>query len=122
VLLTGDLESPGLEDVLAEEPLDADVVLAPHHGSPRSNPGKFADWCTPEHVVISGSKPLGDEAVIESVKDSFRLRGAEIYHTAEDGCVRVKIDDRGIRIQTTRPHVRAANSASKPGAKFLQPD
>jgi competence protein ComEC len=39
ILLTGDLESPGLEDVLAEEPLDCDVVLAPHHGSPRSSPG-----------------------------------------------------------------------------------
>ncbi|HEY2411931.1 MAG TPA: ComEC/Rec2 family competence protein [Pirellulaceae bacterium] len=122
VLLTGDLESPGLDDVLAEEPLDADVVLAPHHGSPRSNPGRFADWCRPEHVVISGSKPLGDEAVIESVKDSFRLRGAEVYHTAEDGCVRVEIGPKEIAIQTTRPHVRAASSAAKPNAKFLQPD
>jgi competence protein ComEC len=122
VLLTGDLESPGLDDVLAEEPLDADVVLAPHHGSPRSNPGKFADWCSPEHVVISGSKPLGDEAVIESVKDSFRLRGAEVYHTAEDGCIRVEIGSKGIGIQTTRPHVRAANTAAKPSAQFVQPD
>lgn len=39
VLLTGDLESPGLEDLLAEEPLDCDLILAPHHGSPRSHPG-----------------------------------------------------------------------------------
>jgi len=39
VLLTGDLESPGLDDLLAEEPLDCDLILAPHHGSPRSNPG-----------------------------------------------------------------------------------
>jgi competence protein ComEC len=122
VLLTGDLESPGLDDVLAEEPLDADVVLAPHHGSPRSNPGKFADWCSPEHVVISGSKPLGDEAVIESVKNSFRLRGAEVFHTAEDGCVRVEIGLRGIAIQTTRPHVRAAAFSTKLNSKFLQPD
>jgi competence protein ComEC len=122
VLLTGDLESPGLDDVLAEDPLDADVVLAPHHGSPRSNPGKFADWCSPEYVVVSGSKPLGDEAVIESVKDSFRLRGAEVFHTAEDGCVRVEIGIHGIVIQTTRPHVRAAVVAARSGAKFVQPD
>jgi competence protein ComEC len=33
LLLTGDLESPGLDDVLAEEPYDCDVLLAPHHGS-----------------------------------------------------------------------------------------
>jgi len=38
VLLTGDLEQPGLDDLIAEEPLDCDVVLAPHHGSAFSDP------------------------------------------------------------------------------------
>ncbi len=38
LLLTGDLESPGLEDVIAEEPFDCDVLLAPHHGSANSDP------------------------------------------------------------------------------------
>jgi len=107
ILLTGDLESPGLDDLLAEEPLDCDVVLAPHHGSPRSNPGKFADWSRPEHVVISGRRSLGDLATIESVKSSFRLRGAEVLHTAEDGCIRVESSRQGLSITTLRPHVRA---------------
>jgi competence protein ComEC len=39
IMLTGDLEWPGLDYLLDEEPIDCDVVLAPHHGSPRSNPG-----------------------------------------------------------------------------------
>jgi competence protein ComEC len=107
ILLTGDLESPGLDDVLAEEPLDCDVVLAPHHGSPRSNPGRFADWSRPEHVVISGRRGLGDAATIESVKNSFRLRGAEVFHTAEDGCIRVEASRLGVSVSTHRPHVRA---------------
>jgi competence protein ComEC len=38
VLLTGDLEPPGLSDVLAELPYDCDVTLAPHHGSAASDP------------------------------------------------------------------------------------
>ena len=38
LLLPGDLESPGLDELLAETPLDCDVVLAPHHGSMRSDP------------------------------------------------------------------------------------
>jgi competence protein ComEC len=42
VLLTGDLEPPGLAELLKNEPLDCDVILAPHHGSPRSNPGGTA--------------------------------------------------------------------------------
>ncbi|MEN6366932.1 MAG: ComEC/Rec2 family competence protein [Thermoguttaceae bacterium] len=37
ILLPGDLESPGLEQVLAEEPHRCDVLLAPHHGSRKSN-------------------------------------------------------------------------------------
>jgi competence protein ComEC len=107
VLLTGDLESPGLEDVLAEDPIDCDVVLAPHHGSPRSSPGQFADWCTPDFVVISGRRGIDDATAIESVKHSFRLRGAEVFHTAEDGCVSFEISSRGLSVASLRPHVRA---------------
>lgn len=119
ILLTGDLEPPGLDDVLAEDSPGYHVVSAPHHGSPRSNPGKFADWSQPRHVVVSGSIPLGDEATVASVNDSFRLRGAEVYHTAEDGCVRVEVDAKGTRVFTHRQHVRAS-PAGLPNAKFLQ--
>jgi len=42
LLLPGDLESPGIDDVMAEEPYDCDVLLAPHHGSRRSDPPGFA--------------------------------------------------------------------------------
>ncbi len=41
LLLTGDLETPGLEDVVAEAPLDCDVLLAPHHGSAASDPPRL---------------------------------------------------------------------------------
>jgi hypothetical protein len=74
------------------------------------HPGKFADWSRPEHVVISGSRSLGDLTTIESVKHSFRLRGAEVFHTAEDGCVRVEVSRRGLSIKSLRPHVRAMPS------------
>jgi len=119
LLLTGDLEPPGLQDVLAEEPLDCDLVLAPHHGSPRSDPGGFADWATPEFVVISGSRSLGDIPTIERVKDSFRIRGAEVLHTAEDGCIRVEVSAGGLAVTTFRPHVRAAPQPVS-GTNFLQ--
>ncbi len=104
ILLTGDLEPPGLEDVLAEEPLDCDAVLAPHHGSRRSDPTGFALWSTPEHVVVSGAWNAGDDADIEAVMDSYRARGAEVYHTAVAGCVRIELAASGIRVATFRPH------------------
>ena len=56
LLLTGDLESPGLDDVMAEEPYDCDVLLAPHHGSASSDPPGFAAWSTPEWTVVSGGR------------------------------------------------------------------
>jgi competence protein ComEC len=104
LLLTGDLEPPGLDDVLAEEPLDCDAVMAPHHGSRRSDPTGFALWSTPEHVVISGARNAEDEADIDAVMDSYRARGAEVYHTAQDGCVRIELGASGVRIATFRPH------------------
>jgi competence protein ComEC len=100
--------------LLAEEPLDCDCILAPHHGSPRSDPAGFAQWSTPEVVVISGGRNVEDIPTIERVKNSYRLRGAEVYHTAEDGCVQVKIDSAGqMLISTFRPHVRATSSMAE---------
>lgn len=103
LLLTGDLESPGLDDVLAEEPLDCDAILAPHHGSRRSDPTGFSLWSTPEIVVISGGRNVEDIPDIEAVKDSYRARGARVYHTAEDGCVRVELSAAGVSATTFRP-------------------
>ena len=54
ILLPGDLESPGLDDLLAEEPRRCDVLLAPHHGSRQSNSPELAKWCMPRCVIISG--------------------------------------------------------------------
>ena len=91
LLLPGDLEPPGLYDVLAELPLDTDALMAPHHGSTHSNPAGFAAWSTPEFVVISGG--LGREN--REVEAAFRDAGAEVFHTAHGGAVRVEIGKEG---------------------------
>ncbi len=99
ILLPGDLESPGLNDLLAEEPLQSDVVMAPHHGSARSNPQGFAAWSHPRYVVISG----GPGADTEAVKRAYRAAGAEVFHTAQQGAVRVVLEADGtIRAQSWR--------------------
>ena len=98
ILLPGDLESPGLEDLLDEPQLDCDVIMAPHHGSTRSNPVGFAKWSSPEYVVISGG--LGRDAT--PVKTAYELAGGRVYHTAEVGLVQVSIRDGSCRITTHR--------------------
>ncbi|MCE9527593.1 MAG: ComEC/Rec2 family competence protein [Planctomycetales bacterium] len=106
ILLPGDLESPGLEDLMAEEPLDCDVLMAPHHGSRRSDPAGFALWSKPEFVLFSGDRNVEDIPDIEMVKDSYRARGAEVYHTAEDGSVCFELTRSGVKVQSHRPHNR----------------
>jgi competence protein ComEC len=94
LLLPGDLESPGLEDVMAELPYDCDVLLAPHHGSRRSDPPGFAAWSTPEWVVISGGG--GDD--VRPVVETYEAAGAEVFRTNERGTVQFSIQSGEISV------------------------
>jgi competence protein ComEC len=103
LLLPGDLEPPGLEDLMAEEPLDCDVVMAPHHGSRRSDPTGFALWSSPDFVVISGSRDVEDEPEIASVEFSYGARGGQVFHTAKHGAVDFELSAAGVRASSFRP-------------------
>jgi competence protein ComEC len=94
VLLPGDLESPGLEDVTAELPYDCDVLLAPHHGSRRSDPPGFAAWSRPEWVVISSGG--GDE--IRPVVRTYEQAGASVFRTNQAGTVQFSIQADEIKV------------------------
>ncbi len=95
ILLTGDLEPPGLEDVLAERPYDCDVTMAPHHGSMASDPPGFLAWSTPEWTVISG----GQSDRMSQVRNAFAASGSQVLHTAEVGAVTVRIAQGQVSVQ-----------------------
>ncbi len=61
ILLTGDLEGPGLQRVLALPPVKVDVLMAPHHGSVKANPRELADWARPHIVISSQGRPRGSK-------------------------------------------------------------
>ena len=94
LLLTGDLEPPGLDDVMAEAPYDCDVLLAPHHGSAYSDPPGFADWSTPEWAVVSG----GQRDRLEVTTTAYSSRGSRVLHTADSGAIHVSIADRELAV------------------------
>ncbi len=98
ILLTGDLEMPGVQTLLAQSPLDCDVLLAPHHGSPRSDPAGVVNWCTPEYAVISSHFPL-DDPRYEPYK---RLLGPRALATSDTGAVRVRLSTSGVDVRTWR--------------------
>ena len=95
VLLTGDLESPGLEDVLAELPYDCDVTMAPHHGSASSDPPGFLAWSTPEWTVVSG----GQSNRLPEINTTFAAQGSRVLHTAEVGAVNISIADGQVSVK-----------------------
>lgn len=93
ILLPGDLESPGIEAVTAEQPQSFDILLAPHHGSRNSDPPGFAAWCTPTWVIVSGPRVSRDQ---QFTAQSYREVGAQVLHTANVGAVEFVIDGSGI--------------------------
>ncbi|MFQ3594451.1 MAG: ComEC/Rec2 family competence protein, partial [Gemmataceae bacterium] len=57
ILLTGDLEQEGLAALLAQPPRQAEVLMAPHHGSRRINLQALIRWCGAKLVVSSQAAP-----------------------------------------------------------------
>jgi competence protein ComEC len=98
ILLAGDLESPGLEALMNKPRLDADILLAPHHGSARSDPPGFAAWSAPEFVVVSGGR--NDDSA--TVRKAYEMRGATVINTARRGAVTAIISKEGLTVQTFR--------------------
>lgn len=98
ILLTGDLETPGLESLLAQPPIDCDVALAPHHGSPRSDPPGLLAWCRAEHVVISGEHREAGEAI----RRAYGAAGARVWTTGRDGAVQATIRDGQVEVRSFR--------------------
>ncbi|PQO42959.1 ComEC/Rec2 family competence protein [Blastopirellula marina] len=91
ILLPGDLETPGMEGVLREEPIDCDLAMAPHHGSAGSDPVRFLGWSTPEILVVSGSASDRESGLEKRI--DFKGR---ILHTAELGAVSIQVRREGL--------------------------
>ena len=102
ILLPGDLEARGMQNVLAESPLDCDAVMAPHHGSAGSSPKDFAAWSRPEWVVISS----GHGRDLLATKNAFRYYGGTVLNTAEDGAVRITITNGSLDVHAWRSKLK----------------
>jgi competence protein ComEC len=98
VLLPADLQSPGLDDVLAESPLHCDVLLVPHHGSKSSKPEQLAAWSTPTWAVFSADHRYDTSSV-----EAIYARRGRVLHTADTGAVTVLIDKNGLQAKTFVP-------------------
>lgn len=94
ILLPGDLESPGLDALLAAESRPCEVLMAPHHGSKKSNQPGLAAWSKPRYVVFSGDGRWS----LPEIEAPYRAVGAEVLHTFEGGAIQVGIDAEGVGV------------------------
>jgi len=98
MLLTGDLEEEGLTKVLALPRQPVDVLMAPHHGSEKSNTAALARWAKPKLVVSSQTVPPSER---QSVKMYERM-GAKFLGTWPHGAITIRPTADGNRVETYR--------------------
>lgn len=96
VLLAGDIEARAEEKLVAEgAPLSADVLKAPHHGSPTSSTPDFVAAVHPGIVVFSVGEDNRWHFPGQAVQERWRGVGAQLFRTDRDGAITVKIDRSG---------------------------
>ena len=103
LILPGDLEPPGTSFLLAQSrPLVGGVLMAPHHGSLSMDAEAILSWARPAVTVVSGGK----RARRPEVAKMLSAAGSDVYVTADQGAIRVRIGPEGslqIRAWLTEP-------------------
>ena len=103
ILLSGDLEEDGMAALLKLPPCKVDVLLAPHHGSRRSNPPDLARWANPS-VVIASRAEVGGRELLEDIYGT----GAACWSTHDSGAIEVTISAGGsLRVEPFKSPLRA---------------
>ncbi|MCP4589565.1 MAG: ComEC/Rec2 family competence protein [bacterium] len=109
ILLTGDIEALAQGRLLADADIGADVLVLPHHGSPRHNTREFLAAVDPKVVISSTSARTSTRgAEYERI-----FRHVRHLCTADHGAIIVTLDAQSIEIYTHRPVSRIANATAR---------
>jgi competence protein ComEC len=102
LLLTGDLEGPGLERLLRQAPRGCDVLQAPHHGSRRLDAAGLTAWARPHLVVSCQGRPRGAPGEPEA----YTQGGCQFLATWPHGAVTVVSHRSGLVVETFQSRQR----------------
>ena len=109
IILPGDVDEDGLDLLLRSRRRPCEVLVAPHHGSLKTDAPALAAWCSPRWVVVSGYH----EPRIEPVAEEYRAAGAEVLYTGDVGAVTVVLDVDGARVDTAAGPLASTSYRSK---------
>jgi competence protein ComEC len=95
--MTGDIERAA-ESVITQNPLNADVVKVPHHGSRTSSTEAFIKSTNAAYAVISVGKKSRFGHPHPEVVERWNSAGAEVIRTGDAGTVTFVTDGRELEI------------------------
>jgi len=100
VLLTGDLERAGVEQLLLQ-PLPGAVCLLkmPHHGSAGSSPGTLIEQVQPEMAFVSVGRDNVYRLPAAEVLEALREEDIPLWRTDTQGTLRWSTDGRTQRLE-----------------------
>ena len=94
ILLSGDIEKEGLEQLLQLPPVDCDLLMAAHHGSTHSDPAQFLEWATPKYVAVSCGRGKFSRAAATQFA-SGGLTTSTLRRTDDRGAIEFSVDASG---------------------------
>lgn len=94
VLLTGDIEKAGEEDLLGTygKQLRSTVLVVPHHGSKTSSSAAFIQQVSPQYAIISAGFDNRYHFPHQQTINTLQKNKVKIYNTADCGMVTIKLD------------------------------
>lgn len=107
-LLGADIEAATEAELVdrQREKLRAEVLLAPHHGSRTSSTPGFVQAVSPRYVLFATGYRNRYQFPHPAVVSRYQDDGAELFDSARDGAITVKLGGEHIMLQTEREQAR----------------
>ncbi len=83
-----------------ENPLSADFLKVPHHGSKTSSTQDFLDAVRPRFAAISVGEGNAFGHPNAEVLDRLRQEGTRVYRTDHDGAISILTDGRQVTVSS----------------------
>ncbi len=101
ILLTGDIEQAAERALLAsQEPLHADVIKVPHHGSKTSSTEGFVAATKPQLAIISVGRTSRFGHPHKEVVERWQSSGATVLTTGHSGTITITTDGHDLSLKT----------------------
>lgn len=101
ILFTGDIEQAAERGLLAsQQPLQADVIKVPHHGSKTSSTEEFVNATRPQLAIISVGRNSRFGHPHKEVVERWQSQGATVLTTGNSGTITITTDGHELKLKT----------------------